>query len=284
MDARHVRGSDLHDVEGGGVIVRSLIAVLVAAALPLTLSAQGAGQGTARGQGAGRGAAQSPRAAAPVDLTGYWVSLVTDDWRYRMLTPPKGNVDYLPVTPEARRIANEWDPAKDEAAGEQCRGYGAVGVMRLPGRLHLTWDGDAVMKLETDAGTQTRLFRFGNPAAPADAPTWQGFSIAQWVLPSTGRPLFGPAPQGPPPTQGELKVTTTRMRPGYIRKNGVPYSANATLTENYVRLVDDDGTQYLALTQMVDDPVYLAQPIVRTMLFKKQADATGWNPTPCSAR
>jgi len=74
------------------------------------------------------------------------------------------------------------------------------------------------------------------------------------------------------------------MRPGYIRKNGVPYSADAVLTENYVRLVDDDGTEYLALTQMVEDPVYLAQPVIRTMLFRKQADASGWNPTPCAAR
>ena len=70
------------------------------------------------------------------------MSLVTDDWRYRMLTPPKGNVDYLPVTAEARRVADAWDPAKDEAAGEQCKAYGAVGVMRLPGRLHITWEDD----------------------------------------------------------------------------------------------------------------------------------------------
>src|SRR2546426_11039242 len=60
------------------------------------------------------------------------------------------------------------------------------------------------------------------------------------------------------------------MRPGYIRKNGIPYSENAVLTENYVRLVDDDGTEYLALTQMVEDTVSLAQPVIRTMLFRKQ--------------
>ena len=89
--------------------------------------------------------------------------------------------------------------------------------------------------------------------------------------------------RGANPAQGELRVRTTHMRPGYIRKNGVPYSAEAVLTENYVRLVDDDGTLYLALTQMVEDPVYLAQPAIRTMLFRKQADASGWNPTPCAA-
>jgi hypothetical protein len=73
------------------------------------------------------------------------------------------------------------------------------------------------------------------------------------------------------------------MRPGYLRKNGVPYSGNAVLTEYVVRLVD--GTdEYLVFTTMVDDPQYLAQPYVKTYQYKKQADATGWNPTPCSAR
>jgi hypothetical protein len=254
---------------------RLIVLGLLALATPLPIGAQGPPPAPAA----------APRTAAPIDLTGYWVSLVTDDWRYRMLTPPKGNVDYLPVTAEGRRVAGEWDPAKDEAAGEQCRGYGAVGVMRLPGRLHITWESDTVLKLDTDAGTQTRRFVFGGaaaqPSSPA-APTWQGSSSARWVLPVNRAPgaRNGTAGNG----QGELQVTTTRMRPGYIRKNGVPYSENAVLTENFVRLIDDDGTQYLALTQMVDDGRYLAQPIVRTMLFRKQADATGWNPTPCSAR
>jgi hypothetical protein len=202
--------------------------------------------------------------------------MVTDFWRYRMLTPPKGNVDYLPVTPEARKVVDAWDPAKDEAAGEQCRGYGAVGVMRIPGRLRITWENDEVLRLDTDAGTQTRRFHFASAPATG-AGTWQGTSTARWARPFTP-PTPGLAPQG------ELRVTTTRMRPGYLRKNGVPYSANATMTEYFVRLVDDDGLQYLAVTQVLEDQQYYVIPIVRTMLFKKQADATGWNPTPCSAR
>ena len=254
-----------------------IIVVALLAMLPAVMQAQ---QG--RGQGGGRGGVPAGppnfRANAPIDITGYWVSLVTDDWRYRMLTPPKGNADYLPVTAEARRIIDQWDPAKDEAAGEQCRGYGAVGVMRLPGRLHVTWESDTVLKMEADAGTQTRRFVFGNAEAAAGQPTWQGASEARWALPINR----GAGPADPP--QGELRVRTTRMRPGYVRKNGIPYSADAVLTENFVRLVDDDGMQYLAVSQMVEDPVYFAQPIIRTMLFRKQADGSGWNPTPCSAR
>ncbi len=226
-----------------------------------------------------RGGAAAPpptgRAGAPVDLTGYWVSLVTDDWRYRLLTPPKGNVDYLPVTPEARKVTEAWDPARDEAAGDQCKGYGAVGIMRMPGRLHVTWESDTVLKIDADAGTQTRRFFFTDAPATA-APTWQGTSSARWA-----RPFTASAPGLAP--QGELRVTTKGMRPGYIRKNGIPYSANAALTEYFVRLVDE-GQEYLAVTQVLEDAQSLAQPIIRTMLFKKQADGSGWNPTPCSAR
>ena len=132
-------------------------------------------------------AAPQGRQSAPIDVTGYWVALVTDDWRYRMLTPPKGNADYLPVTADARRVMGEWDPARDEAAGEACRAYGAGGVMRLPGRLHITWENDTTLKMDLDAGTQTRRFVFGAPP-PATAPSWQGTSSARWQLPgSRGR-------------------------------------------------------------------------------------------------
>ena len=234
----------------------------------------------------GRGAApgQPPTAPAtgrsqsPYDLTGYWVALVTDDWRYRMLTPPKGNADYLPVNAEGRRVMGMWDPAQDEASGEACRAYGAAGVMRLPGRLNITWENDDTLRMDLDTGTQTRRFHFGTPPAAAGEPTWQGVSTARWQFPPVGR-----GGRGGRPTTGQLVVTTTRMRPGYLRKNGVPYGANATLTEYFLRLVDA-GQEYLAVTTMVDDPQYLAQPYVKTYQFKKQNDSSGWSPTPCSAR
>jgi hypothetical protein len=217
------------------------------------------------------------RTAAPFDITGYWVALVTDDWRYRMLTPPKGNVDYLPVNAEGRRFTDAWDPAKDEATGEQCKAYGAGGVMRLPGRLHVTWENDNTLRLDTDAGTQTRRFFFGGAQPFPDEPTWQGHSVARWDVPGRGR---GAAP----PRYGQLTVTTTHLRPGYLRKNGVPYSASTVLNEHFVRLVDKGGQEYLTLTIIVDDPQYLQQPYIKTYEYKKQTDASGWNPTSCSAR
>jgi hypothetical protein len=265
------------------LLCRPGVVVSIAALLILASSELDAQQSQQPAAPVGRGAAaQAPapavtgRSQAPYDLAGYWVALVTDDWRYRMLTPPKGNADYMPVNAEARRVMDTWDPAKDEAGGEACRAYGAAGVMRLPGRLHITWESDNTLKMDLDAGTQTRRFVFGS-APPAAEPSWQGTSTARWMFPPAGRG------RGAPAQTGQLFVTTTRMRPGYLRKNGVPYSANATLTEYYLRLLDE-GQEYLAVTMMVDDPQYLAQPYIKTYQYKKQADATGWNPTPCSAK
>jgi hypothetical protein len=251
-------------------IVVALTFALSSAAL---LHAQG------RGGQAPAGPPVAPRAAAPYDLTGYWVSMVTDDWRYRMLTPPKGNVDYLPITAEGRRVTGTWDPAKDAAAGEQCKAYGAGGIMRLPARLHITWDDDNTLKMDIDAGTQTRRFFFGNtpPPAPAEA-SWQGYSLAAWQIPGFGG--RGQAARGPA-RFGQLRVITNHLRPGYVRKNGVPYGANTTLTEYFVRLVDGSGQEYLVVTQTVDDPAIFQPAYVKTYEFKKQRDATGWNPRPC---
>jgi hypothetical protein len=222
--------------------------------------------------------ARTPQQMAPFDPTGYWVALVSDEWKYRMLTPPKGNVDYVPVNAEGRNVANAWDPAKDEANGEQCRGYGAGGIMRLPVRLHITWADERTLRMDIDAGTQTRLLHFG-AAPPANTEnSWQGYSAADWQIPGGGRG----APQ--PARFGQLRIVTNHLRPGYLRKNGVPYGAGAVLTEYVQHLKDDDGLEYLAITSMLDDAQYLQQPWVRTSQFRKQSDAKGWNPSPCTAR
>lgn len=221
-----------------------------------------------------RGGPVSPRAAAPIDLTGTWVSVVTEDWRWRMRTPPKGDVASLPLTDAAIKVANAWDPARDAAAGDQCRGYGAPAVMRLPGRIRVSWDNDTTLKVETEAGTQTRLFHFTRPEPPGK-PAWQGTSVASWE--GTGR--RGGAPRG-----GSLRVTTTNLRPGYLRKNGVPYSASARLTE-YYNLITDATTKdtWLVVTTMVEDPQYLSVPRFVTSSHFKKADASVWMPSPCEA-
>lgn len=229
-------------------------------------------------QAQGRGApvpAPTARASAPIDLTGYWVAVVSEDWRYRMLVPPKGDYRGVPLTRDAVQVADAWNPAADEAAGEQCKSYGAAAIMRVPGRIHVTWQDDNTLRVDTDAGTQTRLLRFSAPAAADDKPTWQGTSVARWEGGGRGG---GAAPGG------SLAVTTTNMRAGYLRKNGVPYSQNARLTEYFDLAPASSGAgAVLVVTTVVDDPRYLTQPFIVSSHFRKEADASKWDPTPCSA-
>jgi hypothetical protein len=257
-------------------------ALLLAA--PARLDAQRGQEGRGGGPPA---APPTPQAAAPFDPTGYWVSMIVDEWRFRV-TPQKGDILYLPINADARQLANAWDPAKDEAEGKSCKAYGAVGVMQRPGRLHITWDNPTTVKVEADAGTQTRTLHFGPAAAEKGPPSWQGYSTAEWQLPGGRGRRGAPSPAPPDPVSGSrpggLKVVTTNMLPGYIRKNGVPYSGSAVLTEYMQRLAGQQGDSYLALTAMVDDPTYLTQPFVRTYTFKKLANGSGWEPTPCWTR
>lgn len=226
----------------------------------------------------------SPRAAAPVDLTGYWVSLVTEDWRSRMTVPPKGDAESVPLNAEGRKAAQLWDSAKDQASGEQCRAFGVGGIVRQPGRMHITWLDDNTLKAEFDAGTQTRTFYFGAPQSRGG--DWQGISAASWDVPGTimTRGSFGLAMPVGPEAGGSLKVVTTKMKAGYLRKNGIPYSENAVITEYFDRFDIPNGDSLLLVTTEVVDPMYLAAPFWTSTHFKKQNDSAGWNPSPCSTK
>lgn len=309
-------------------------AITVAALLAATTNLAGLQRGQAAGQapaagGGARGArggqpAATAQTSATVDLTGYWVSLVTEDWRWRMKVPDKGDVSSIaPFTtdPAKRAVLQQWDPAKDEADGNQCRSYGAAAIMRVPTRAHITWENESTLKLETDAGMQTRLFRFGPQAqqAPGER-TWQGVSVAEWEPAAGGRGGRGgpggpggggpagpggpggggpaAAPNVPPPApiagrgatagptvRGDLKVVTTNLKLGYLRKNGVPYSEKTTVTEYFHRTSETYGNTYLIVTTIVEDPEYLTGPFITSSQFKKLPDTNnGWDPTACSVR
>lgn len=227
-------------------------------------------------QGPPGGSPSTPRtakASANYDVTGYWIAVVSEDWRYRMITPQKGDYTGIQLNAEGRKIASAWDPAKDEAAGEQCRSYGAPALMRVPGRIHITWQDEQTLKLESDSGQQTRLLHFDSSSTPGSE--WQGVSKATWELTPTG--------MGRPPL-GSLKIVTTGIKPGYLRKNGVPYSAKAVLTEYFDRVNEPNGDAYLLVTSTIEDPTYLAQPFLTSSHYRKLRDAQGWKPTPCLAR
>ncbi len=231
----------------------------------------------AQGRGAQAPAAPpTPRAQAPLDLTGYWVAIISEDWRWRMITPSRGDFPSIPINLAAQKMAEAWDPAKDEAAGEQCKAYGAPGLMRGPTRLNITWLDDDTLKLETDYGMQTRLFEFGN-APPTSAASRQGRSVAQWIVAGGGRGRGGAR-------FGAMKSVTTHLRPGYLRKNGVPYSERTTFTEYWDVHTETNGDKYLVITDTVDDPTYLQTRWITSNHFKREPDGRKWNPEPCDAR
>jgi hypothetical protein len=273
------------------------------------------------GQGRGE-ATPTAKSMAPIDLTGYWTAVVTEDWHVRMLTAPKGDFGSgvagtienpgvgfigagpnpsaqgnIPYNVAGARAAMTWDPARDEAEGHACKAYGAGGIMRQPTHLRIGWQDDNTLRVEADYGTQTRLFHFGPPISegrldysnatffpaqppkldpPAGSePSIQGYSIAQWtIMGGTAGTERG----------GNLKVVTSRLTPGYYWKNGMPYSANATLTEYFRTMELPERSQWIRYTQIANDPDYLTQPWIVNYAFKKLPDASKWKPTPCTVK
>jgi hypothetical protein len=217
------------------------------------------------------------KAAAPIDLTGYWVSVISQDWRWRMVTPARGDYASVPITAAAKKVADAWDPTKDEAAGEQCKAYGAPAIMRAPTRLHISWQDDNTLKMETDTGKQTRLFHFGAWKPARIAASLQGDSVAHW---ETARASRGDGA----PKHGALAITTRNLLPGYLRKNGVPYSENAVDTQYWDVFTETNNDQWLVITETVDDPLYLQVPWLTALHFKREPDGSKWAPEPCSAR
>lgn len=260
--------------------------MLTVAALLLMPATPASAQPGPGPQPRGAGPLPSARASAQVDLTGYWVALVTEDWLWRMITAPRGDATSVPLNAAGRRAAAEWDRAKDEADGEACRPFGAAGLMRMPLRLHITWQDDSTLKIETDAGRQTRLLHFGGPPAAPTAPSWQGVTSAEWTGPTPGafdlKALVSGRPQeersGPP--MGSIKAVTTNLRAGYLRKNGLPYSEHTRLTEYFSR-VSAFGRDYLTVLSIVHDPTNLSSDFVTSSQFEREPDGARWNPSPC---
>jgi hypothetical protein len=222
-----------------------------------------------------RGQAAPPptaRAAAPVDLTGYWVSVVSEDWQWRMVTPAKGDLASLPLNPEGVKVANQWNPVEDGS----CKAYGAAAIMRMPGRLRISWEDDQTLKIETDAGQQTRRLRFTAASPAATTRDLQGHTVARWEI--TAPVAAGPTPSAP--RWATLKAVTTNMQAAWLRRNGVPYSEQATMTEYFDRF-SDGADEWFTVTTMVEDPTYLTQPLMVSSNFKRERDGSKFKPVPC---
>jgi hypothetical protein len=224
-------------------------------------------------------AAEAPataRASAPHDLTGNWVSVVTEDWRFRMMVAPAGDYQGINLTPAGQALADQWNPEADLASGNACKAYGAGGLMRMPTRLNITWVSDNVLSVAADAGRQMRVLKFGPAQDQIGIGSLQGVSHARWDLQREAR--------NGPVVSGTLEVVTTRMAPGYLRRNGVPYGDQAVLTEYFERVLGGDGTEYLVVISVLEDPVYLAQPVITSSNFRREPDGVRWAPSDCQVR
>jgi len=234
----------------------------------------------------GGGPPPTPRASAPIDLTGVWVSIVNEDWRWRMITAPRGDFPGLPLSPAGREVAMAWDPKTDGS----CKAFGAAGLMRMPTRVRLSWTDDTTLKIETDNGLQTRLLHFDARSPRAESrgrrpgpPSLQGDSAAEWERTLSPNNPFGiNFPGGPPPPPGgSLRVVTTNLTGGWLRRNGVPYSARATVTEHFDRFPGPDGSEWFVVTTQVIDPEYLLGRLVTSSHFRREPDASKWSPKAC---
>jgi hypothetical protein len=220
---------------------------------------------------------RSARERAPIDLTGQWVAVVNEDWRWRMVTPPVGDAASLPINVAARDAAAKWDLERDRREGNLCKAFGPPGVIRQPTRVRIGWEDDDTLLLEFDAGRQQRRLRFA--PGEAGAPSLQGHSTAQWYRQPQSRGVFGIRT---PPEGGSLHVRTTNMTGGYLRPNGVPYGSGATMKEyfNTFELPEGGGT-WLVVTTVLDDPEYLTTELLMSTQFKKEDGRGGFSPRDC---
>jgi hypothetical protein len=254
--------------------------------------------------------------AALIDLTGNWVSVTGQDWRYRMITPAKGDYRGVPLNAAGRKIADAFDPTQyggdtyQTSAIIDCRAYGGASLLRMPTRLAISWADANTLKIESDWGVQTRLLNFipnrpfadgyqplqmqAQAAAAGKTPSPQGHSVAFWEQPyrytasafdrgprgGGGLGALTAAAQQP---GGNLAAVTTALTPGWLRRNGVPYSAKTTVTERFQTFTDPIGAQWFNVTIEVYDPDYLTTPFITTGDFMKEPDGAKWAPHPCKA-
>jgi len=251
------------------------MAPALALAVAVGFGVQAAAQGR---QGQPPGPPPTPQASAPLDLTGYWVSIVNEDWRWRMVTAPVGDFPGIPLNAQGQKVAMSWDPDTDGS----CLAFGAAALLRMPTRVHITWENEQTLKLETDNGEQTRLFSFQPGTAPGRR-SLQGHSVAEWKRTLGPSNPFGIAPPGgmPPGEGGSLKVVTTNLRAAWLRRNGVPVSEQAVVTEYFDRFPAPDGTEWMAVTTIVEDPTYLASRFITSSHFRREPDGSKWSPRPC---
>jgi hypothetical protein len=204
-------------------------------------------------------------ASAQVDFSGEWAPRFHEDQPERVPGPPLGDYLGLPINDAARLRADSWDASMMTLPEWQCRPHSADYIWRGPSQLTIRKEENPLTReitafhAEWLRSIDNPVFLDGRERPPDDAlHSWGGFATGKW--------------------EGDmLTVTTTHLKTGWIRRNGIPRSDRAVLTEHWIR--HDD---YLTLMSIVTDPAYLTEPFVRTtnwILDPRQAIA----PYPCTA-
>lgn len=223
----------------------------------------------------------APIDAAPIGLDsieGQWVAIVNEDWLWRMRVPEKGDFTSIPYNDRAREVGQAWD----ESMIGSCLAYGAAGIMRQPQRLRIEWEGDSVVRLETDYGQQTRRFNFNEPAPENTPSSLQGYSEASWsydAAPPLGFAGFSRSTDDP--QHGSMRIETSHLTAAWLRSNGAPVSANATVTEFVDAFSDPTGNDWLVFTTIVHDPEYLNTDFITSSHYRRDNDRSAWDPRPC---
>jgi hypothetical protein len=198
----------------------------------------------------------------PIDLEGVWAPLIHEDATLRGPGPAKGDYAGLPINAEARRVADAWDPGEQLDDENQCRSHTAVYMMRSPFKFEIIHS-DNMLVLTSESFEQVRtVYLDGREHHPKESPkTRMGDSIGWW--------------------EGDtLVVETTNMERGYIERNGVPHSEDAVLTEYFTRQSGSFG-DLLTIVQVVEDPQYLSQALVRSISFRRVPEGK-LEPYPCT--
>src|SRR5579885_1414722 len=186
-------------------------------------------------------------ASAETDFSGDWAPRFYEDQPERVPGPELGDYLGLPINAAARMRADTWDASLLTLPEWQCRPHGADYIRRGPSNLTITKEVDPVTREITAfhavwlRSVDRPVYLDNRPHPPESANhTWAGFTTAKG--------------------DGDMLTTyVTHMKEGYIRRNGVPRSDLATLTEHWIRHED-----FLTVVTIVTDPVYLTEPFIRS--------------------
>ena len=208
----------------------------------------------------------SVRASAQIQLSGVWNPMRShEDDQDRGPGPDLGDYTGLPINDAARLFAESWDASRLTLQEHQCRVHVAPYIFHGPLRLRIWEEKDPetqqVIAIKNYISTyeQTRtIWMDGRPHPSAYAPhTFMGFSTGVW--------------------EGDtLTVTTTHLKQGWLRRNGVPESDQTTVVEHFIR-----HGQYFTHIAIITDPVYLAEPMIRSTDFQYVVDDNGPWLWPC---